>query len=182
MGSALAPDLRRDFIRIALLQARIKELDGKRAAIALFGEFPEDANQRRNALAGNLARTVVELLSRDVGHVLKMHVVDFAVVKHIEILEFTEAGPEVIAVQHGPDVGMRELARHLERGRQRANKSRPAHELEHGRDTHRSDDFARFAEVVDAARVVVTCKFFSCSARADEAIDAQLGGQRRRCA
>src|SRR6185437_6946714 len=90
-----------------------------------------------------------------------------------------EASPEMVAIQHRSHVGMRELARHLERGRQRANESRPAHELEHGRDTYRSDDFARFPEVVYAARVIVTCKFFSCSARADEAIDTQLGGQRR---
>src|SRR5207249_5540658 len=97
-GLGVAPDARCDFEQIALLQMRIETLDRERAPIISFRQLPENANQRRHAVAGNLACAVIQQLSRNAGHILKMNVVNLAIVNQIEIFELTEARPEVIAV------------------------------------------------------------------------------------
>src|SRR6185503_16704862 len=102
-----------------------------------------------------------------------MHVEYFVVADQVEILEFTQAGPEVIAVEHGPDVRVRGRARHFERCRKSADEGSAAHELEHSRYAIRFDDITGFAQIVATPLVVVRRELAGSAARAHEAIHSQ---------
>src|ERR1043166_509293 len=129
----LLPDLEGDLVRIALLELRQEQLDGQRTGIALVGEFPEDLDQRRDAVAGNDARRLIEELARHVRHILEVHVADLARLEQIQILKLTLTRPEVIAVEENPHVRMRGLARHLDHRPERRDEGRGSGELGHRR-------------------------------------------------
>src|SRR5205807_8006300 len=97
----------------------------------------------------------------------------------VEILKFTQPGPEVIAIEHRPHVRMSGFSRHLQRGGQRSDEGGTPHELEHSRNAQRFDNLPRLAQVLHALDIVVTCKFFGCAAWADYAVDPQFSRESR---
>src|SRR5579862_7548498 len=124
------PDFTGDFIGIALLVLWQKELDRKRTGIALIRECAKNADERADTVAGNDSRGVVEQLARHIGYVLKVDMTNFAGPERIEVLELVEPGPEVIAVEHGREIGMRRGTGHLHERRQRGDEGRRAHEFD----------------------------------------------------
>src|SRR5947207_8313644 len=86
---SLPADLDGDLVWIALLKLRQKELDRQRARVALFGELAKDPDERRDAVARNDARRLIEQFPRHVRHVLEVHVADLAGLQSLEVLELT---------------------------------------------------------------------------------------------
>src|SRR5438045_3900521 len=62
-GFGLRADLARDFVGIALLELRKKQLDGERASVALLGKLSQDFHERRDAVARDEARRLIEQLA-----------------------------------------------------------------------------------------------------------------------
>src|SRR5690349_17349669 len=113
------PDFAGNLEGVALLEFRQEKLDRERTGIPFLRELAENPLQRRHSVAWDEAGSVVQQLARDIGHILKMYVPDFAGLQRIQILEFVEAGPKVITIEHRPDVWMGGRSRHLQESRQR---------------------------------------------------------------
>ena len=104
-----------------------------------------------------------------------MDVMNLTRVYELEILELTQAGPEMIKVEHRPDIWMPRITRKIQRGLERSDERGSAHEFHHHRNVEWFNDIACLAKIVLGAFVIVDGEFFARIGGADQPVDSQLG-------
>ena len=114
-GFAFLADFGGDLEWVPAHQLRPEQLDRKRSGVLFLGQLLEDAHHRRDAVAGNQPRIVIDQLAGRIEQILEMRMGEFARLEQVQIFELAESRPEVEEVEHGSDVGMRRLSDHLER-------------------------------------------------------------------
>ena len=77
-GFTLLPDLGRHLEGIPPHVLRPEQLHRQRPGVLLLGQFPEDAHNRRDAVAGNQPRVVVDQFAGRIEQILEMRVGELA--------------------------------------------------------------------------------------------------------